>query len=565
MDVSRALESTRFSKPELAVFVSGVVSMGLEILALRIVAPQFGSHIYTVGGLLTVFLAGLSLGYWQGGRAAARASNSQMRWLLFATAIYIAIIIYTSDMLLYATAAIPLSPRYASLPSIIILFGPPTYLLGFISPYAAELSAKEGIGEASGHVYALGTIGSIVGSGVTTYLLIPSLSITQISLFFGFVLVGTAVVVSLPRPSRRTLAVVAVVSLLLVGAATSSSIGLDPRGDVVYQTQTAHQQLEVVDNGDVRTLYLDGTRHSARDLNDPDRHVFEYTRYFHLTMLMAENPDSVDRVLFIGGGGYTGPQDFERQYDVDVDVVEIDEEVTATAETYFGLEQSDDLQAHTVDGRSFLQNSDETYDVIVLDAFKRDQVPFELTTVEFMQVVDEHLSEDGVLISNVISAPSGPASDFYRAEYATMDEVFPQVYSFRTSDTGAVQNIQVVATKNATRYSEADLQVRNQNTDLPIDLEDEIENYMAEPNTDDVPVLTDDRAAVDELLDPMLGQQYVIEETTDDATSGVSSGSGSGSSDEADETNDTDGTSSNSSDDDTDGTTSSLAPLVRAS
>jgi len=83
-------------------------------------------------------------------------------------------------------------------------------------------------------------------------------------------------------------------------------VAFDHRGDVVYQTQTAYQELEVIDDGDVRTLYLDDARHSAMDLDDPDRHVFEYTRYFHLPMLMVDDPDEVENVLFIGGEGIPG-------------------------------------------------------------------------------------------------------------------------------------------------------------------------------------------------------------------------------------------------------------------
>ncbi len=118
--------------------------MGLEILAVRIVAPQFGSHIYTVGGILTVFLIALSLGYWQGGKRASLATNRQMSWIMLATAVYVGIVIYAGDLLLAYTSTLPLPPRYASLPAVIALFGPPTYLLGFISPYAAELSQKQG-------------------------------------------------------------------------------------------------------------------------------------------------------------------------------------------------------------------------------------------------------------------------------------------------------------------------------------------------------------------------------------------------------------------------------------
>ena len=265
-------------------------------------------------------------------------------------------------------------------------------------------------------------------------------------------------------------------------------------------------------------MYLDGARHSATDLDDPDRHVFSYTEYFHLPMLMVDDPDEIDRVLFVGGGGYTGPQDFAEQYDVAVDVVELDPEVTDAAETYFGLDRGE-MNVYTEDGRQFLQGTDETYDLIVLDAFKKDQVPFHLTTVEFMELLSDRLSDDGIVHANVISSPTGPASEFYRAQYKTVAEVFPTVYSYRTSDSNAVQNVPLVATKNETRLSQSTLADRNEARDLSVDLAGPIDNTLAEPETDDAPVLRDDRGEVDSLLDPMLGQRYVIEETDDpDAT-----------------------------------------------
>ena len=140
MDSSLARPRDRVTEPEIAVFVSGVASMGLEILAGRIVAPQFGGSIYTWGRIIGVFLAALSLGYHYGGkRAEERASIERLSWLLLGTAAYVAVLIFAGDPLLAAGSAFPLPSRFASLPAVTLLFGPPTYLLGFISPYAAEL------------------------------------------------------------------------------------------------------------------------------------------------------------------------------------------------------------------------------------------------------------------------------------------------------------------------------------------------------------------------------------------------------------------------------------------
>ena len=503
-------------------FVSGVASMGLEILAGRMIAPQFGSSIYTWGTIIGVFLAALSLGYHHGGTmAAARASTDQLVRLFLGTALYVAVLIFAGDFLLRASTGFPLPSRAASLPAVVILFGPPTYLLGFVSPYAAELSGKEEIGAASGHVYAVGTVGSIVGAFATTYFLIPSLSVERIALVFGLLSVATAVAIARPSISRQQAGASAAVALVLLATTSSGAAGIAVEGRVVYQTQTAYQELQVVDRGDTRTLYLDGQRHSAMDKGDPTRHVFDYTRYFHLPYLFADEPDDSDRVLFVGGAGFTGPKRFVEEYNATVDVVEIDPEVIDVAKEYFAVEESERLNVYNEGGRQFLRETNRTYDVIVLDAYKKDKVPFQLTTVEFMRLTERRLSEDGILFSNLISAPSGPASKFYRAEYKTMSRAYPRVYSFPTVGGMTVQNIEIVATKNATAVTEERLRARDERREIGIGLREEISTYRRDVDTGDVPVLRDDRAPVDSLLDPMVGQRYVIQEAEErNGTSG---------------------------------------------
>jgi hypothetical protein len=190
--------------------------------------------------------------------------------------------------------------------------------------------------------------------------------------------------------------------------------------------------------------------------------------------------------------------------------------VIDVATAYFAVEETDQLRIHNAEGREFLRETNATYDLIVMDAYKKDKVPFQLTTAEFMSLAHDRLDEDGVLLSNLISAPSGPASQFYRAEYKTISQVFPTVYVFPTVDAGVVQNIEVIATKNDTRLTEATLLERNERRDIGIDLADEIRTLAENPPTEDVPVLRDDRAPVDALLDPMVGQRYVIQETDED-------------------------------------------------
>lgn len=504
--VDNALSLTRI---ELAVLAAGTSTMGLEILAGRIIAPEFGSSVYTWGSIIGVFLAALSLGYHRGGNlATTTASDRRMATLLLYAATYVALVIFAGDILLRVASSFPVPARFLSLLPVILLFGPPVYFLGFITPYAVELSEKTDTGDAAGHIFALGTLGSIVGAFATTFFLIPTLSVELIGFLFGAILILAATHVVWPASSRKSLASILLVTVLLIAAVAGNSAGITAPGTVVYQTQTPYQELQVVDNGDVRTLYLGGHRHSAMSLESPNEHVFDYTRYFHLPLLMR---DDIDRVLFIGGGGFTGPKIFASKYNVTVDVVEIDPVVIDTAKTHFNVTESEQLTIHTGDGRQFLESTSVTYDVIILDAYQKDKVPFHLTTEEFMALAASRLDDNGILLANVISAPAGPGSKFYRAEYKTMNRVFPQVYSFPTSSTGMVQNIELVASKTPRRFSEEDLRQRNRDRDIGIDLDREIQSYEPTVKTSDVPVLKDKKAPVAQLLDPMLGQKYIIE------------------------------------------------------
>jgi len=519
MALPRWVPDLRLEDPALAVLVSGIASMGLEILAGRMIAPEFGSSIYTWGSIIGVFLAALSLGYLRGGRRAPRvAGRSSLRTLLLWTTVYVAFLLFAGDFLIRQSGTLPIPARYSSLVPVTVLFGPPTYLLGFISPYAAELSIAESTGEASGRVYAIGTIGSIVGAFGTTYLLIPTLSIDAIGLVFGVLLLGTAAWLAWPDRSVREALRIGLVAVLLVGAVVAPSFGVALSGNTVYETQTAYQDLRVADQDGVRTLYLDGVSHSAMDLSDPDRHVFTYTRYFHLPFLYTED---VEKVLFVGGGGFTGPKIFAETYDVEVDVVEIDPAVVSAARNYFDVDPGPELNVHTMDGREFLRETDTTYDVIILDAYRRDTVPFHLTTTEFFDLASDRLSADGVLLANIISAPSGPGGAFFQAEYRTMEQTFPTVDAFRTAGPGVVQNIEIVATKQATDLSTADLRDRAASRQVGYELGDAIDRRIETVKTEDAPILRDDDAPVDSLLDPMVGQRYVVE-TNSSGGGGVS-------------------------------------------
>jgi spermidine synthase len=239
-------------------------------------------------------------------------------------------------------------------------------------------------------------------------------------------------------------------------------------------------------------------------LDNRTGYPWDYPRYFHLPFLMR---DDIEKVLFIGGGGFSGPKQFAEE-NITVHAVELDPGVIKAAKEYFNVSESEHLKIYNQDGRDFLQESNHTYDVVYMDAYRKSKVPFHLTTKEFMELTYRKTDENGVIFSNTISTSSGPGSDFSRSQYKTIGEVYPSTYYFPTSNTRLAQNIEIIGSKNS-KLSKQELKERNRNyTDM--DLSNEIER-LEDPDTEGLTVLTDDYAPVDTLLEPLIGQKYVVE------------------------------------------------------
>jgi spermidine synthase len=217
--------------------------------------------------------------------------------------------------------------------------------------------------------------------------------------------------------------------------------------------------------------------------------------------------DDVDKVLFIGGGGFTIPQKFAEK-NITVHAVEIDPGVIEAAKKTFNLSESENLQVYNSDGRQFLQQSNHTYDIIYIDAYRKSKVPFHLTTKEFMELTYEKTDENGIVASNVISAASGPGSKFARSQYKTMNSVYESAYYFPTQRLSQVQNVEIIASKDPMMTEEQLLERNSNHTGM--NLSDQIQNLGEAPETEDVPILRDDYAPVNRLIEPLVGREYVL-------------------------------------------------------
>ena len=529
--------SSRFTKSlAVLVFVAGTASMSLEFAASRILIPVFGSSIYTWGSLIGVILTGLSIGYHVGGKLADKNPNFLKLCLaVFSAGLYIIFIPFIAPTITSAFIQFFVSDsQYASLFAVFTLLIVPTFLLGIVSPYAIKLATRRltELGNVSGNLYSLSTIGSIAGTFLTVFVLIPTFEINYILFGLGVTLMVFSSLFGLTR-FPKILTVFVVVLLVFFPTISLSSAGtvMVHTGTLVYEKETLYSHLDVIDYGNIRTLYLDGNIHSQMYKDKPEELVNTYTKYFHLGFLF--NPDAKD-VLFVGGGGFSGPKNFLSMYsDVHIDVVEIDPDVISAARNYFSLpvDNGSKLMIYNDDARNFLSKTEKKYDLIILDAFSKNYVPFHLMTLEYFQLLGERLTSDGVIISNNIGSMAGDRSDIVRAVYKTISQVFPSVYVFPTEHNSRnLQNIMLAAMKTQTEYSKDELRQLGSNNDnnnrnfstALADVDYLGHLYEAELKTSDVPLLTDQFAPVEILINPVTNEPYNLENVPTKGSTGIS-------------------------------------------
>ncbi len=496
----------------LVALLSGAILMALEMAGIRILAPHFGQSIFEWGSLIGVFLAALSIGYYFGGRLVDRWPNSTILAIsLLGAGLLVLALAFPGErgadahsiawVLCDALADSDLGPRAAPLVACAIMFFAPAMLMAVTSPFVIRLMvpAIEQVGQTAGLVFAVSTIGSIAGTLGTTFYLLTAWGTRGVVLRLGLLLVLTAGLAAAAwRPRRAAVVAAAVLAL----CAFSSPACAAER--TLLERDSPYHRLFVTEDETSRWLRADNIWHTQMLLADRHGRGLPYSDYIDLAFLFNPN---IRSVLVIGLGGGTVPKRFVRDYpSVKVDAVEIDPDVIKIAARYFEVRAGPRLTIHEADGRRFLRKSEQKWDLILLDAYYADTVPFFLTTKEFFKIVSDHLNPNGVFVNNVVGRPSGPKSKFFRSVYRTMSEVFPQAHVFVVPERGfELVNLEVFAMNEKQRVSAAILAeraARMQGTVIKDDrLRQRLNDRVTAPvRTSDVPTLSDDYAPVDALI-----------------------------------------------------------------
>jgi len=169
-------------------FSSGFCIMGIELLGGRILAPFFGSSVHIWGSIITVFMLSLSLGYLIGGKLSTKAASLNKYGAIFVIAgIMVLPIVMYSQVIMESIFVHIEDSRYGSLLASMALFFIPTVILGMISPYSVRLlvTDKESSGQTAGVLYFVSTLGSALGTIITSFYMVLAFDVNDIIISFS--------------------------------------------------------------------------------------------------------------------------------------------------------------------------------------------------------------------------------------------------------------------------------------------------------------------------------------------------------------------------------------------
>jgi MFS family permease len=427
-----------------ASFVAGAAVMVVEVLGSRVLGPFFGVGLFVWSALLAVTLGALALGYFFGGLLSDRRSTPRLLpTLLIIAGVWVALVPLCSRTVLRLADGFGL--RGGALFSGFVLFGPCLITLGMVTTVAVRLSALDAKrpGRNVGLVYCVSTLGGLIGTLLTGFVLVPAWAVPTTFSVTALSLVLTGLAGYLLRAGSRLAGLALILpALSLIPPAAWSGVR------VLERSESLQGRLSVIEDTSHGTpLRLLRADHSfvGGAWVESGEPAFGFLHLLEAVWLAR--PEG-QRLLQIGLGIGSLPMALAKRGVVS-DVVEIDPEVIRLARVHFGFSTTGDIFAE--DARTLIRRLDRRYDFVVHDAFTGGAVPEHLLSLEVLERLKSLLVPDGVLCLNFVGAVNGPLSASARAVHATISRAFPNVRAFRDGPEGDPQAISNIVFFAATR------------------------------------------------------------------------------------------------------------------
>lgn len=492
-------------------FFSGMSVMAIELGASRLLAPYFSSSqiVWTV--IIGTIMIAMAIGNVWGGRAADKNPDPvRLYRRLLLTAVW--------------TAAIPFAGRYviagvsgllalfvkhnflvwASLASCFALFVFPLMLLGTVTPSLMKYAtvSLDDNGRTVGELEALGTIGSIIGTFLPTFVTIPAVGTARTFLIFAAILAVISLGFFMTR--RKWVARSAVIALVITAfmfLPFNYSFAFWEK-DLTVEDESIYNYLQVKETEESVILSTNVAFGVQSIMMKGGGLTGMYYDYALAAPLMAENCEDV---LILGLGTGTFASQCLRYFPgCSVTGVEIDEKIVALSREYFGLPE--EVEAVVGDGRAYLTESG-MYDVIMVDAYQDITIPFQMSSVEFFTEVREHLKPGGVMVVNMSmrSESEGSINEYL---LDTIASVFPYCATVRVS---GGTNLELFATTDENGFARLEERTAELAEDDPLaGIMPRVQEQL-QPVEGGEHILTDDRAPVELLgmrvLDEMISSE----------------------------------------------------------
>lgn len=408
--------------------ITGAAILIVEILGAKMLAPYVGTSHFVWTAQIAVTLVSLALGYYFGGWLVDRSPKlSRLYFCIAFAAVYLAFTILVVEHVAYSFLRMNLA--MGALFSSAVLFFVPLTLLAAVGPFLIRVLAISfsTIGTQVGRLSAISTFGSVLGTVLIGYVLIPFLP-NSITMYATAGVLLMLAIVYFAIWSKHDLAAVAVLAFLALGLG-----GLGVRRDLtkswgrakeLYRANSDFGMLQVIEMpGGGRRFYLND--YLVQNTYDAEAKKSTSLFTYMLRYLADGYTTNLQDVLCIGLGVGIVPTELSAQ-GVKVDVVEINPAVVPIAQQFFNFDPAKS-DVTIGDGRYFVNKTDKKYDAVILDAFLGDSSPSHLMSREAFANMKRVLKPGGVLVINSFGDLSEGKNFFTTSLFKTLKEVFPSV------------------------------------------------------------------------------------------------------------------------------------------
>ncbi|MCR5112409.1 MAG: fused MFS/spermidine synthase [Acholeplasmatales bacterium] len=426
-------------------FFSGMSVMAIELGASRLMAPYFSSSqiVYTI--IIGTVMIAMAIGNIIGGKMAdKRSTPTKLFVLIFIAACWICLIPVVGKFVIAGVAlglaASSLSSNFlvwAAFLSCLLVFVFPLLILGMVTPSLIKYAVGDlkNNGRVVGTIEAFGTIGSIIGTFIPTFVTIPFLGTSWNFIIFSIILFLICLVYFFYAKKHRILFSVIdlfMITLAIFGSRSSISFMNE---NTIYEGESIYNYLRVEETNESFTLstnVLFGVQ-SVKMKEDGLTGMY-YDTALAANSMVKEKDEPLD-ILILGLGTGTFAYQTNYYYDsinghANIEGVEIDSKIVSLARKYFDLPEN--VNVHINDGRAYMNSNKKKYDIIMVDAYQDITIPFQMSSIEFFRLVEKSLNPGGIMVvnMNMYTNNEGGINDYLSG---TIKNVFNNVYTCKSN------------------------------------------------------------------------------------------------------------------------------------